>query len=300
MNTIITNNIEEEIIWEEKNSIDQLKNLKNKEIVDQNDGINETENESVKKECENIGSEKKWVKVCHNCGAKSYYKSREGLNRSIISNRTCRICHGARENKYVGLKYGNLTITRQYKTVSPCDSKIVKVDYICECGCIGYDKRFGSVKRQKMCLKCRGKNEFKVKDEGKSAFNNLYNDYAKGAIKRNHTFELTKLEFEMLTKQICYYCGASPSNIKKARQDRENYIYNGVDRKNSSIGYVTENCVPCCKLCNFMKMKLSEIDFISHIQKIYEYQINIGKLRTDDELLSLARKFYDFVENKNK
>lgn len=50
-----------------------------------------------------------------------------------------------------------------------------------------------------------------------------------------------------------------------------NYLYNGIDRKDSSIGYLLENCVSCCSKCNQIKMDMSETDFLSHVTKIYRY-----------------------------
>lgn len=35
-------------------------------------------------------------------------------------------------------------------------------------------------------------------------------------------------------------------------------------RKNNSVGYTLENCVPCCGICNKMKMNL---DFDTFIEK---------------------------------
>ena len=42
----------------------------------------------------------------------------------------------------------------------------------------------------------------------------------------------------------------------------------GIDRIDSSIGYVVENCVPCCTLCNRMKSNLSGREFIAHVDRI--------------------------------
>jgi len=221
-------------IWEEKNSIEPKMKLENNGITDPKNIINETNYESEKNEWKNIGNKKK-------------------VN-------------------YIGNKFGSLIIIKQYNGFSPCGSKIIKVDYTCNCGHMGINKRIGSVKRQSMCIYCKKKNEFKVKEIGRSAFNNLYNDYRTGAKSKNREFKLTPNEFELLTKNNCYYCGEIPSNIKHARNRTEIYIYNGIDRKDNNKGYISENVVSCCKRCNFMKLKLSDLDFINHIKKIYEYQ----------------------------
>jgi len=177
------------------------------------------------------------------------------------------------------MKFGTLTITNQYDGVSPCGSKIVKIDYLCDCGYKGLNKRMGCIRRQKMCLRCKNKNEFKVISEGRSAFRFLYHSYKKCAKERFYEFNLDENEFEKLTKQNCFYYGDVPKNIKKARNGKEEYIYNGIDRVDNNSGYSTQNVVACCKRCNILKMTSSINDFLGHIKKIYEH---------------------NFVENKNR
>ena len=65
----------------------------------------------------------------------------------------------------------------------------------------------------------------------------------------------------------CHYCGAVDSNTCNY-EDRFELKYNGIDRVDSSLGYVPGNCVPCCRICNTMKMDLSIEEFISHIERI--------------------------------
>jgi len=47
-----------------------------------------------------------------------------------------------------------------------------------------------------------------------------------------------------IIKDACFYCGLTPAN--------------GVDRKDSCIGHVRMNCVPCCPKCNII---LGDIPF---------------------------------------
>jgi hypothetical protein len=258
-------------LWEEEISIEPKMKLENNGIFVQNDTISETKIGLKKNECVDIGNEKKWRKVCSNCGKESFYSSKEHLKRSIKNNRSCLKCGSFKKDRYVGMKFGSLIIIKQYDSISPCGSKIVKVDYKCDCGYIGLNKRFGCIKRQKMCLKCKKNNQFKFKEKGKSSFNCLYNEYKKGAENRGYIFELTKEVFESLTKENCFYCGKIPQNIKKTLKGREIYVYNGIDRKDNNIGYTMDNCVPCCKLCNFFKSALSIDEFLIQVEKIYKH-----------------------------
>ena len=51
-------------------------------------------------------------------------------------------------------------------------------------------------------------------------------------------------------------------------KERDGVKYNGVDRINSSDGYIADNCVPCCETCNRMKMDHDLHDFLEHVKKI--------------------------------
>lgn len=88
---------------------------------------------------------------------------------------------------------------------------------------------------------------------------NRYNVYKKNAKRRNLVFSLTKEEFYQITKEPCNYCGEILNG------------YNGIDRIDSSKGYSIENCVPCCEICNKMKLDYS-IDFwYNHMKKVLKY-----------------------------
>ena len=110
-------------------------------------------------------------------------------------------------------------------------------------------------------------------DEGEAAFNGLYTSYKNRATKSNKEFSLTKELFRELTKGACYYCGEQPNQIIKGLgKTSGNYVYNGIDRVDSSKGYLKDNVVSCCKTCNFMKLDHSKTDFLKHIEKIYKYK----------------------------
>ncbi len=58
---------------------------------------------------------------------------------------------------------------------------------------------------------------------------------------------LTEHEFEELVQKDCFYCGKIGPN--------------GIDRVNNKLGYSKNNCVPCCKHCNYVKGDLTINDF---------------------------------------
>jgi len=112
--------------------------------------------------------------------------------------------------------------------------------------------------------------------KGETAFRKLYRAYKHGAKKRNLEWKLTKEQFRNMTKEDCHYCGRSPSKSIGKNLNGE-YIYNGLDRMNNSIGYTEENVVTCCWGCNHIKGDIDKEDFIAQINKIYEYNHSTSK-----------------------
>lgn len=104
---------------------------------------------------------------------------------------------------------------------------------------------------------------------GESSFNRLLSTYKKGAKTRNFEFDLNNDQFKRITQQNCHYCGDEPFKVFTGKTYYGEYVYNGVDRVDNKIGYVVSNCVPCCCICNKMKMILSVEEFLNQINKIY-------------------------------
>lgn len=95
---------------------------------------------------------------------------------------------------------------------------------------------------------------------------NIYRDYKDNAKVRDYNFDLSLDEVKKLIYQKCFYCNSPPSNAKKNKHTV--VLYNGIDRLENTIGYHASNCVPCCSICNTMKLDHSASDFLEHIQKI--------------------------------
>jgi hypothetical protein len=87
----------------------------------------------------------------------------------------------------------------------------------------------------------------------------MWNLYRKGAERRDLVFDITLAEFtEHFWQKPCWYCG---DDIRTA----------GVDRVNNADGYTLSNTVPCCSVCNFMKLKTSQDDFIAKCRQISKH-----------------------------
>ena len=110
---------------------------------------------------------------------------------------------------------------------------------------------------------------------GESDFQFIFNVYKKGARDRKLEFSLTREEFRELTSSYCYFCGVEPKQ-KTGRvnytQTFGEYLYNGIDRKDNSKGYVFDNCLPCCKICNYAKHKRSLEEFEEWLDRVAEFR----------------------------
>ena len=117
--------------------------------------------------------------------------------------------------------------------------------------------------------------------KGEAAFNTIYSKYKYGAKKRNLEFELEEEKFRELVTDNCYYCNSIPKTIEPALGYRNGeFVYNGIDRVDNNKGYLVDNCVTCCKICNIMKHILTQEEFIEHvnnIQRNIERRKNNGK-----------------------
>jgi len=177
--------------------------------------------------------------------------------------------------KYCDVLRGCLNIVKDIKTCEDCLEKIRKTDnkrrkrrvelhtaieankdatiQICvNCG-KDYTKFLTRTKTSsKICKICsvnQAKQDEKRKDRKRNysaeAYNNINAYYTKtlsDAPKRGLSFNLNFDEFNTLVVSKCYYCDYS--------KDSET---NGIDRVDNSLGYETNNCVSCCKICNRMK-----------------------------------------------
>lgn len=90
-----------------------------------------------------------------------------------------------------------------------------------------------------------------------------YQDHRKSnktMLKRGlESFLISYDEYYNYATNTCSYCGI----------EGEEHAPNGVDRVDSSKGYLPDNCVSCCWTCNKMKSEYSVDTFKNHIIKIY-------------------------------
>lgn len=108
-------------------------------------------------------------------------------------------------------------------------------------------------------------------DEGEGGLRSLYASYVRRAKRKGYAFELTFHEFSLLTALNCYYCGAPPEE-RHLERGRYAVAVNGVDRRDNRRGYVKNNVVPCCGICNRAKNALSTEDWETWLGRIVAFR----------------------------
>ena len=101
------------------------------------------------------------------------------------------------------------------------------------------------------------------------AFKYLLKAYKISARKRGYAFDLTEEQFGSITQQNCHCCGIKPNGIVDRKDRNRSFTYNGLDRVDNTKGYTMDNIVPCCKICNQAKGKLTLQEFQEWIRRIY-------------------------------
>ena len=169
----------------------------------------------------------------------------------------------------IGQKYNNLTVIEFIGNIENKTGVFWKC--LCDCGKI-INIRSNAFKRNNTkscgCIKMAAILKKICKPLGEASFNKVLNYYKQNAKRRNLDFNLSEHEFKDIITMNCHYCQSEPKDYFKKKEVNGNFIYNGIDRKNSTIGYHLENCLPCCRICNRAKSDLTYDQFIVWIGKL--------------------------------
>jgi hypothetical protein len=95
-----------------------------------------------------------------------------------------------------------------------------------------------------------------VKSHNKLRYNNV-----------NLSFE----DYCTLISLDCIYCGIELELSGK-----------GLDRLDSNKGYIVENCVPCCRMCNVIKNEYSLDKLIDHLPKMFKGLVELQERLKDE------------------
>lgn len=153
--------------------------------------------------------------------------------------------------------------------------------YLCKCDCGNTKIIHGSalVSGNTKSCGCYSKEVkatlHKLPNDG-GVINHLILQYKRHARDRGIEFNLSANEFENLIRKPCYYCGKPPSN-NKVTKNCKGFLYSGIDRVNPTKGYLLDNCVPACAICNRVKRDLNKEEFIEWIKRLHSLIDRWGK-----------------------
>ena len=174
-------------------------------------------------------------------------------------------------NKYIGNTFGVLTVLSLDSETYNKETQTKRTYFKCKCNRCGEetvvraDRCSNNCKfTPRSCTKCTNdlqaeiaENRWKIKstkwERGR------LNSIKSNARPRKINLEISEEAIKELIYKKCFYCGDE--------------FAKGIDRIDSKIPYIEENCVPCCYICNRMKNKYSIDTFLDKIKKIHKIHI---------------------------
>lgn len=211
-----------------------------------------------------IGNKRGWKCICE-CGNKvnvPTFQLTSGNNKS---------CGCGRSIVNKGERYGKLTVIKiMYHRDNKKDDKLMA---FCECDC-GIKKNVYTrnltrgVTKHCGCMRIENISKSRRGEYGESSKNTVIASYKNNAKNKNISFDLTNEKLIELFKGNCYYCNDEPKNILSKDILYGEYVYNGIDRLDNSKGYITNNVVSCCSVCNYLKNSYTDKQFLEIIFKI--------------------------------
>lgn len=170
----------------------------------------------------------------------------------------------------VGCKFGRLTVIEyvgQNKHRRSCWR------CVCDCGNETVVDKCGLITGNTTSCGCYNKEVLSLPD-GLALRNRLIHIYQSNAKRKGISFLVSPEEFYELTQCNCFYCGQPPSQIFRSKGVEGEIVYNGVDRIDSRIGYISGNIVPCCKTCNYAKSTMQVSEFKEWLFRASSYMLN--------------------------
>jgi hypothetical protein len=201
----------------------------------------------------------KWVCEC-SCGSKRTVLG-QNLRRGVSQSCGCLRREKMSEIKTINLlgkKFGRLRVLGRHGK----EHGRVRWKCLCDCGRLtvissgslvtGQTKSCGCLRRELLVASARPEREAAL--FARAARIRMCAKW------RGMDCDIPQAELVILLDNPCTYCGR-PESPK---------FPIGIDRVDSSKGYLKRNCAPCCRICNFAKSNLSLdnfLDWLEHVSK---------------------------------
>ena len=216
-----------------------------------------------------IGKENSRARIRCECGAEKIVGRYDVFNSKIKSCGETKC--GEKWIDITGQRFDQLLVI---KYVGPSHNKHTII-WECQCNCgnivhAKYCQLITNHKKSCGCIKGERISNAQCSLDNIACENIIWNSYKLGAVKRNLEFSIEKSQFVKLLYGNCYYCDSEPLNCmnRKLVTKQELFFYNGIDRIDNSIGYLPENCVSCCKICNKAKSNHTVGEFLIWLRKV--------------------------------
>jgi hypothetical protein len=180
-----------------------------------------------------------------------------------------------------GEQHGKLLLVERLQPLDITKDKATRYRCLCDCGneVIIRDTSIMAGAASCGCSKYGIQNKQGFRKPVEAAWNNIYSTYKSNAFKRGIEFHLTKEHVKELCSSNCGYCGIEPSTkywqkaakLSEERVRLSTILVNGIDRVDPTKGYTNNNTVPCCKTCNYAKLKMSVNEFKEWISRVYKF-----------------------------
>lgn len=195
-----------------------------------------------------------------------------------------------------GSRFGKWEVLRRAADLS-YNSRASRA-YLCKCTCgrevvvSASHLRCGNTSSCRSCRK--SKHCFAMNEAAKRRVLHLYKG---GARHRGIVWNLSEDEFYGFMVQHCHYCGCAPNNVsrpgpREATQE-ELFVYMGIDRVDSFIGYEFFNCVPCCLMCNRAKADSPVEEFIRWVARVHKHLSEVQNLNEHRGPMEIAMAGWD-------
>ncbi len=180
-----------------------------------------------------------------------------------------------------GKKFGRLTVVKESQSKKNRESTW---DCLCDCGKEKTATRNKLMSGKVKSCGCFGKESRASRTSKMTEKRRKYSPMEASAKRvwggRYSDGDISFQMFLELAAKNCHYCDAPPSGkFSEAKWDKRRsedartkgeFVYNGLDRLNSSLGHNLDNVVTCCKRCNMAKGAMPYQEFLEMVRKIYE------------------------------